>query len=160
MSVTTKGNWITSISAVHGNPFDGHTLGETVLRSENTSGVKVKEIYVDRGYRGHDYLGDASVYSQTGRLKRLTRAIRRKLKRRSAIEPTIGHLKTDNRMGRNFLKGVEGDRINALLAAAGYNLRKLIAAFLYALREWTCFLRNKLLNVDRQFPDSSLALTT
>jgi len=89
-------------------------LNETVLRSENVSGVKVKEVYVDQGYRGHDYVGAAQVYKQGGRLKRLTRAVKRKLKRRSVIEPTIGHLKTDNRMSRNFLKGAEGDRINAI----------------------------------------------
>jgi IS5 family transposase len=145
LSVTAKGNWITSVSALHGNPFDGHTLNATVLRSEDVTGVKVKEIYVDRGYRGHDYLGDAEVYSQTRKFKKLTQAVKRKLKRRSAIEPTIGHLKSDNRMGRNFLKGVEGDRINALLSAVGYNMRKLIAAFLYALIKFVYFLRNNLL---------------
>ena len=133
LSVTNKGNWITSAAALHGNPFDGHTLDETISRSEKISGVKVTEAYVDRGYSGHDYVGDAQIYKQGGRLKRLTRAVKRKLKRRGAIEPTIGHLKTDNRMSRNFLKGAEGDRINAILAAAGYNMRKLIAAFLYAL---------------------------
>jgi IS5 family transposase len=63
LSVTHKGNWITSIAALHGNPFDGHTLKETVSRSENISGVEVKEVYVDRGYRGHDYVGDAQVYN-------------------------------------------------------------------------------------------------
>lgn len=150
LSVTHKGNWITSITALHGNPFDGHTLNETVARSENVSGVKVKEVYVDRGYRGHDYVGDAQVYKQGGRLKHLTRAVKRKLKRRSAIEPTIGHLKAGNRMSRNFLKGVEGDRINAILAAAGYNMRKLIAAFLYALINLGCFLEKSFLNI-RQY---------
>ena len=156
--MTNKGNWITSIAALHGNPFDGHTLNETVLRSENVSGVKVKEVYVDRGYRGHDYVGDAQVYKQGGRLKRLTRAIKHKLKRRGAIEPTIGHLKTDNRMSRNFLKGAEGDRINAILAAAGYNMRKLIAAFLYALIKLGYFLRNRLFKIRRYLSKSYLTL--
>ncbi len=59
----------------------------------------------------------------------MTRSLRRWLKRRSAIEPVIGHLKGDNRMDRNYLKGTEGDKMNALLAACGYNLRKLIRAF-------------------------------
>ena len=156
LSVTHKGNWITSIAALHGNPFDGHTLNKTVSCSENVSGVKVKEVYVDRGYRGHDYVGEAQVYKQDGKLKRLTRAVKRKLKRRSAIEPTIGHLKTDNRMSRNFLKGAEGDRINAILAAAGYNMRKLIAAFLYALIKLGCFLQNRLFKIRRYLPESYL----
>ena len=58
----------------------------------------VKEAYVDRGYRGHDYVGQARIYKQEGKLKALTRAIVKKLRRRSAIEPTIGHVKSDNRM--------------------------------------------------------------
>jgi IS5 family transposase len=156
LSVTRKGNWITSIAALHDNPFDGHTLNETVSRSENVSGVKVKEVYVDRGYHGHDYVGDAQVYEKGSNLKRLTRAVKRKLKRRSAIEPTIGHLKTDNRMSRNFLKGVEGDRLNAILAAAGYNMRKLLAAFLYALRKLVYFLQNRLLQTLCSLPESYL----
>jgi hypothetical protein len=65
----------------------------------------------------------------------------KKLKRRSAIEPTIGHVKSDNRMDRNYLKGVAGDMMNAILAATGYNMRKLIAAFLYALLEMAKYLR-------------------
>jgi IS5 family transposase len=156
LSVTHKGNWITSIAALHGNPFDGHTLNQTVSRSENISGVEVKEVYVDRGYRGHDYVGAARVYKQTGKLKRLSRAVTRKLKRRSAIEPTIGHLKTDNRMSRNFLKGPEGDRVNAILSAAGYNMRKLIAASLYALTKIARFLQNGMFKIQPYLPQPHL----
>jgi len=144
LSITHKNNWITSSSALHGNPFDGHTLSGAVERSECNTNVDVKEAYVDLGYRGHNYTGDAKIYKQDGKLRQLTRAIRNKLKRRSAIEPTIGHVKSDNRMGRNYLKGAEGDRINAILAAAGYNMRKLIAAFLYALIQFANFLCNRL----------------
>ncbi|MEO0704275.1 MAG: transposase, partial [Cyanobacteria bacterium J06649_5] len=64
----------------------------------------------------------------TGVLKRL-------VKRRSAIEPVIGHLKHDHALKRNFLKGTQGDRINALLAACGFNLRKLYCCFLKAAHE-------------------------
>lgn len=142
ISVTHKSNWITSSAALHGNPFDGKTLSATIERSESNTNIEVKEAYVDLGYRGHDYVGQATIYKQDGKLRRLTRALRNKLKRRSAIEPTIGHLKSDNRLGRNYLKGADGDRINAILAAAGYNMRKLIAAFLYAPTEFICFLQN------------------
>jgi len=134
-SITHKNNWITSASALHDNPYDGHTLSATIERSESNTQVKVEEVYVDRGYRGHDYVGLASIFKQDGKLKHLTQAIKKKLKRRSAIEPTIGHVKSDNRMDRNYLKGVAGDMINAILAAAGYNMRKLLAAFLSALLE-------------------------
>jgi IS5 family transposase len=142
LSVTHKNNWITSSAALHGNPFDGKTLSATIERSQSNTNIEVKEAYVDLGFRGHDYVGDAAIYKQDGKLKQLTRAIRNKIKRRSAIEPTIGHVKSDNRMGRNYLKGADGDQINAILAAAGYNMRKLIAAFLYALREFAGFLEN------------------
>lgn len=141
-SVTHKNNWITSASALHGNPYDGHTLSATIARSESNTQVKTAEVYVDRGYRGHDYVGLASIFKQDGKLKQLTRAIKRKLKRRSAIEPTIGHVKSDNGMDRNYLKGTAGDMINAILAACGYNMRKLIAAFLSALLEIYEFLVN------------------
>ena len=141
-SITHKNNWITSAAALHGNPYDGHTLSATIARSESNTQVRTKEVYVDRGYRGHDYVGDAMVFKQDGKLKNLTQAIKKKLKRRSAIEPTIGHVKSDNRMDRNYLKGVGGDMINAILAAAGYNMRKLIAAFLYAQMEMGLILQN------------------
>ena len=129
---------------MHGNPYDGHTLAATIARSESNTQVAAKEVYVDRGYRGHDYAGQASIFKQDGKFKQLTRAIKKKLKRRSAIEPTIGHVKSDNRMDRNYLKGVAGDMMNAILAAAGYNMRKLIAAFLSALLEMGMVLQNLL----------------
>lgn len=142
LSITHKNNWITSSTALHGNPFDGHTLTAAIERSKSNTDVQAREVYVDRGYNGHDYAGEAVIYKQDGRLRRLTRAIRNKIRRRSAIEPTIGHVKSDNRMGRNYLKGADGDQLNAILAAAGYNMRKLIAAFLYAHAEFINFLRN------------------
>jgi IS5 family transposase len=156
LSITHKNNWITSSAALHGNPFDGHTLSGAIERSKSNTNVAVHEVYVDNGYRGHDYAGEAVIYKQDGKLKRLTRAIKNKLKRRSAIEPTIGHVKSDNRMGRNYLKGDEGDRLNAVLAAAGYNMRKLIAAFLHALMEFIRFLQNQLYNITKYLDMSVL----
>jgi IS5 family transposase len=105
LSVTHKNNWITSSSAFHGNPYDGHTLSATIERSQTNTDVLVHEAYVDRGYRGHDYTGQAIIYKQDGRLRALSRAIIRRLKRRSEIEPTIGHVKSDNGMDRNYLRG-------------------------------------------------------
>jgi len=103
---------------------------------------------LDRAKRIH-----AQQRKDKGKLKQLTRAVKRKLKRRSAIEPTIGHLKTDNRMSRNFLKGAEGNRINAILAAAGYNMQKLVAAFLYALINLGCLLQNRLFKMRQYLPN-------
>jgi IS5 family transposase len=89
------------------------------------SGVAVARAYADRGYRGHDYEGQAKVML-SGRTRGLTPTMKRELKRRTAIEPMIGHAKTDGRLGRNYLLGHDGDRINATLAAAGHNLRLIL----------------------------------
>jgi transposase, IS5 family len=67
----------------------------------------------------------------------MTKAIKREMRRRAAVEPVIGHTKADHRMDRNFLKGSNGDAINAVLAAAGYNFRRLIA---WLRRIWHAFL--------------------
>ena len=107
-------------SALHGNPYDGHTLGPVIADLEKLTGVEVRRIHGDKGYRGHNHPDRFKVWI-TGQVRRVTKAIRREMRRRAAVEPVIGHLKDDHRMGRNHLKGREGDRINAVLAAAGYN---------------------------------------
>jgi IS5 family transposase len=88
----------------------------------------VTRIVADRGYRGHNApeTHKFKVYI-SGQRRRVTEAIKRELRRRSAVEPVIGHLKTDHRMGRNFLAHAVGDAINAVLAAAGYNFRRRLA---------------------------------
>jgi len=88
--------------------------------------------YVDKGYRGHDYDGKAKVMI-SGNKRGLTPTMKRELKRRSAIEPVIGHAKNDGRLGRNYLLGTAGDKINALLAAAGHNLRLILARLAHFL---------------------------
>lgn len=137
VAVTNESNWIVGIEALHGNPYDGHTLAKAIEQIERITGRGVKEAFVDKGYRGHDYTGEAQVHitGQRGKGK-AGPAIRKRKKRRSAVEPKIGHMKSDNRMGRNFLKGTEGDRINAMLAGIGANLRKLLAVFWPALLDW------------------------
>ena len=81
--------------------------------------------YVDRGYRGHGVTETAVFVS--GQKRGVTRTIRRELKRRSAIEPEIGHMKNDGHLGRCYLKGQIGDAMNVLLVACGHNLRKILA---------------------------------
>ncbi|TWT59735.1 transposase [Rubinisphaera italica] len=127
VATTNANSFIVGVLALHGNPFDGHTLQQAVDQVVKITEIEPAHIMVDRGYRGHDYEGSGKVHL-AGRIpKTATRAFRKMLKRRSAIEPTIGHLKSDHRMERNYLKGREGDRINALVSAIGYNLRKLLA---------------------------------
>ncbi|MGB0958018.1 MAG: IS5 family transposase [Litorivicinus sp.] len=134
VSVTTTltGGWALDCTSLYGNPYDGHTLSMRLLATELRTGVKVGLASVDQGYRGHEtdeLLGVTVLMPKDKKRKgkRLSRSLGKKLKRRNAIEPTIGHLKHDHRMGRCCLKGEQGDQINALAAAMGLNLRKLLA---------------------------------
>jgi transposase, IS5 family len=126
LTTTSKTNWIIGARACHGNPYDGHTLRGSVEQVQRITGVEPKQVNVDQGFKGHDYVGDAQVNIIGVIAKTLSRAVRRMFKRRAAIEPVIGHAKADNRLCRNPLWGKEGDKINVLLAAAGFNLRKLL----------------------------------
>jgi IS5 family transposase len=83
-------------------------------------------VFVDLGYRAHDYEGPATVRVVGRNLKGIPKALARWMKRRAAIEPAIGHLKNDGRLGRNFLLGKLGDKLNALLCACGHNLRLML----------------------------------
>jgi len=126
VATTNRSNWFVAAHLLENNPYDGHTLSETLATVENVTGVAVTDTYVDKGYRGHGYAGGAEVHIAGQHRKNTTRAERKRRRRRSAIEPKIGHLKSDHRMGRCFLARVSGDAINAVLAAAGANLRKLL----------------------------------
>jgi len=130
---TSKECFIVGMKAYHGNPYDGHTLGESVQQAESIANRKAKEIYVDRGYRGHNYEGEAVVHVAGRGKRRKTHSERKWLKRRSAIEAVIGHCKTDGRLGRNYLKGKVGDTMNAILCGCGYNMRKLLMVLLFSL---------------------------
>jgi IS5 family transposase len=119
------GQFVLHAKALHGNPFDGHTLGPVIAELEQQTGVETRRIHVDKGYRGHNHPQKFRVWI-TGQVRRVTATIRREMKRRAAVEPVIGHLKAEHRMGRNYLKGRDGDRANAVLAAAGYNFALLL----------------------------------
>lgn len=151
VATTNQSNWVVGVQALHGNPFDGHTLDGAIKQVERITGKTVNEAFVDRGYRGHNYSGDAQIHitGQRGKGK-AGPALRKRKKRRSAVEPKIGHMKSDNRMGRNFLKGKEGDRINALLAGIGANIRKLLVAFRPAL--WEFAMIDVILGYLKQWP--------
>lgn len=139
VSITTPvtapkgGQFVLHAKALHGNPFDGHTLGPVIAEVERLTGLEVRRIHVDKGYRGHNHPHRFRVWI-SGQVRRVTKAIRREMRRRAAIEPVIGHLKDDHRMRRNYLKGRDGDRSNAVLAAAGYNFSLLLRWFEWLLR--------------------------
>jgi len=137
------GQFVTHVKAMPGNPYDGHTLETVVPAIEQTIGVTLARIVADAGYRGHTAPKDKMFKVHIAGYKRgLTKAVKRALRRRAAVEPVIGHLKQDHRMGRNFLAHAEGDANNAVLAAVGYNfslllnwLRLLLWAFFLARLE-------------------------
>lgn len=136
VATTNRQNWIVGIRLCEGNPYDGHTLSATLDTVRSTTGRCVNHAYVDKGYRGHDYEGPAQIHIAGTSERRLSRTLRKRRRRRSAVEPKIGHLKSDNRLGRCFLRGLTGDAINAVLAAAGSNLQKLLKRLVFALKIW------------------------
>jgi IS5 family transposase len=125
IAATNRKGLFLAAGAFEGYPYDSHTLQATLDQVEAMSGVAIQRAYVDKGYKGLDYQGPATVIL-SGRRRGLTPQMKRELKRRSAIEPMIGHAKNDGRLGRNQLLGHHGDKINALLAAASHNLRLIL----------------------------------
>ncbi|WP_323012059.1 IS5 family transposase [Castellaniella sp.] len=126
---TLTGNLIVGARSFPGNPYDGHTLAEALEQASillQDTGVKPKTIYADLGYRGVD--GEIPEYAlkHRGKFKRLTPKEQQLLRRRQAIEPIIGHLKSDHGMNRCHLKGQIGDAIHAVLCAAGFNMKWLL----------------------------------
>ena len=110
------------------NTFDGHTLPEALDQVEALTGKRPALAIADRGYRGKSRIGETQVVTPKPARKSDTeyhkKRARKRFRRRAAIEPIIGHLKSDHRLKRNYLKGIVGDAINLMLAAAAFNLRK------------------------------------
>ena len=107
-----------------GNPYDGHTLAEALEQAAILSDVQPEIAVVDRGYKGVAVDG-VKVY-HPGLRRGITRGLRAMIRRRSAIEPAIGHMKADGKLDRNWLKGSLGDVILAVLCGAGHNLRMIL----------------------------------
>ena len=125
------GQFVLHAKALPGNPYDGHTLGGVIDTTEKLTGCTIERAYVDNGYRGHDTANPRRVFI-SGQKRGVFGVIKRELRRRSAIEAVIGHMKTDGHLGRCYLKGRHGDAANVILTAVGHNLR-LVLAWLRAL---------------------------
>jgi IS5 family transposase len=130
VATTHREGFVVGMRSMPGNPYDGHTLPEALEQVEILTGTRTKRAFVDRGYRGHG-VETADVFI-SGQRRGMTPALRRDLRRRSAIEPMIGHMKTDGRLARCPLKGTIGDALHAVLCGCGHNIR-LILAHLRAL---------------------------
>ena len=128
-AVTHQQGLIVGAWSFPGNPYDGHTLNQQLQQTNRliaTHQVKPKAVYVDLGYRGVDKDNPDVQIIHRGKYKSLSQVERKRLKRRQAIEPTIGHLKADHGMRRNWLQGALGDAIHVMLCAAGFNFKWLL----------------------------------
>ncbi len=132
--------FVVAAVAFEGNPYDGHTLKDTLSQTMKLLDKKgFEDVYVDDGYKGHGCGDIAEVHIVKRGWRKLPRSIRKWYSRRSMIEPVIGHCKSDNGLDRNYLKGVEGDKVNAILSACGFNIRKLLRKIIF----WLCrFIQN------------------
>ena len=134
IAATHKSNIIVGAVSHEKNIYDGDTLPDVLIHIKDSRGTKPKEAVCDRGYRGKNEVEDVKITLPKPPLKRDNRyqkdKKRNKCKRRAAIEPIIGHLKSDFRLSRNHLKGVIGDEINLLISAAAWNLKKWMISFL------------------------------
>ena len=126
---TSRQSWIVGIEAVHDHPYDGVTLKPALTQVKRLTGVRPDQAFVDQGFRGQRYHPKAVAVYIAGR-RNLSPQLSKLLKRRAAIEPVIGHTKHDHGMDRNYLLGKMGDRINALLSGAAWNLKKLWRHFI------------------------------
>ncbi|WP_235013523.1 transposase, partial [Spiribacter roseus] len=132
-AVTAQKGLIVGARSFPGNPYDGDTLAEQLEQTAILTDTPVKTALVDLGYRGREVEGIRILHR--GKPKRMSKAEKRLLKRRQAVEPSIGHLKADHRMRRNFLKGALGDAMNPILAAAGFKVCWLMR-WLVVLWRW------------------------
>jgi len=125
------------------NQYDGHTLPSVLAQTEALVGQRPAVGIVDRGYRGTKQVGTTVIVTPTvlpkGASAHARQSMRKRFRRRAAIEPVIGHLKSDFRLARNYLKGSAGDSLNLLLAATAFNVRKwlrTVVSWWFAWREW------------------------
>ena len=112
------------------NEYDGHTLPTVLEQVKKLTGKYPKIAKVDRGYRGKNRIGETDILIPSVPKKSDTYYKQKKIsnahKKRAAIEPIIGHIKSDHRLNRNFYKGVVGDNVNIMLAAAAFNFKRMM----------------------------------
>jgi IS5 family transposase len=125
LATTLKEGLVVGMRSMPGNPYDGHTLDETIEQVSILANHRPRTVMVDKGYKGAKVEGVQILRS--GQRRGVTRTMKAMIKRRSAIEPTIGHMKSDGRLDRNPLKGALGDALHAVLCGAGHNIRLLLS---------------------------------
>jgi len=124
VATTLKEGFVVGMRSMPGNPWDGHTLEETIEQVSILTDRRPKTVIVDKGYQSVELPGVQILRS--GQRRGVTRTMKAMIKRRSAIEPAIGHMKMDGRLSRNPLKGALGDALHAVMCGAGHNMRLLL----------------------------------
>ena len=144
VSIAMTNGIIVSAMNLETNQYDGKTLPDVLNDIEGVTGYRPKVAIVDQGYRGRRRIETTEIISADKLRDHLSQYQKRKMRQpaqagRAAIEPIIGHLKSDFRLARNYLKGVIGDHLNVLLAAAAFNIRKWLrkAALFVSFLLWT-----------------------
>ena len=137
VATTHKEGLVVGMRSLPGNPYDGHTLSEAIEQITILTNQKPKAVFVDKGYRGVGVEG-VTIW-RSGQKRGVTQAIRKAIRRRSAIESTIGHMKNEGKLRRNWLKGSLGDALNAVLCGAGHNLRMILRAIRRFCAWMLCF---------------------
>lgn len=133
VATTNRGGFVVGMRALPGNPCNGHTLSEALEQVEILTDQRPEMAFVDRGYRGHG-VENVKVFI-SGARRGVTRTIVKLLRRRSAIEPMIGHMKNDGRLTRCPLKGTGGDARFAVLCGCGHNIRMILRHLRAVLRQ-------------------------
>lgn len=144
ITTTKKTGVIIGALNIEKNDYDAHTVDPAFEQQQRLTGIVLKRAFMDRGYRGIAWVRGTKIEIPKPFAKTLNgyqqQQLKNGFKRRAAIEPRIGHLKQDHRLSRNYYKGIKGDNINVMLAAAGMNFKRMIniykkmfLAFLYRL---------------------------
>ncbi len=112
------------------NDYDAHTVDPAFEQQQRLTGIVLKRAFMDRGYKGIREVRGTKIEIPKPFAKHLSgyqqQQLKKGFKRRAAIEPKIGHLKEDHRLSRNFYKGIKGDNINVMLAAAAMNFKRMM----------------------------------
>ncbi len=126
ITVTRDSKIIVGALAFDSNQYDGHTLPEVLLQLKRLMNYEPAAALCDRGYKGKQKINNTQILRPHSKAKEVTQKVqelmRKRFRKRAGIEPVIGHLKSDHRLNRNYLKGFAGDQINVLMAAAAFNL--------------------------------------
>jgi IS5 family transposase len=134
IATTLKEGFVVAARSMPGNPYDGHTLAETIEQATILTDMPIHTVVVDRGYCGVQVPGIRIL--RAGQKRGITRSLKALIRRRNAIEPTIGHMKADGKLNLNWLAGAIGDAVHAVLCGAGHNIRLLLRwlRFFYLLK--------------------------